>query len=129
MERHSMAARKYQILAFFILSILFQNAKTTRAQSGGSSGNNLALLAASMQPGTFALLNQDGDGSGYGQNLVDGLTPTGEGVGTVFAYAQKAAYDPVSDKVYFKGAPHGGQPETITYDVVTNRWTNTGLLT
>src|SRR5262245_44712774 len=70
-----------------------------------STGNALASVAAAMSPGSFALLNHDGDASGYNRDLVDGLTPQNTGVGTVFAYAQKATYDPVTDKVFFKGAP------------------------
>src|SRR5262245_9956058 len=52
-----MAGRLFYLLSFLSLCLLTQNEKTAHAQFG----NALASLAASMQPGTFALLNQDGD--------------------------------------------------------------------
>jgi len=93
------------------------------------SNSVLGTLAASMKPGTFALLNQDGDASGYSwTGFLKGGGPDSAAVGSIFGYAQKAAYDPVGDKVYFKGAPHfqgrsGFWATQITYDVATNRWT------
>jgi hypothetical protein len=89
----------------------------------------LGELAASMEPGTFALLNQDGDASGYSwDGFLKGGGPDSAAVGSIFGYAQKAAYDPVEDKVYFKGAPHYQGRRNfwathITYDVGRNRWT------
>src|SRR5262245_15243561 len=86
----------------------------------------LARLAASMKPGTWAMLNKDGDDSGYGTKLTD------SGVGGLFGYASKAAYDPVRRRVFFFGSGHHGKstPEYyaeiikfIAYDVDTNRWT------
>ncbi|MCX7590576.1 MAG: hypothetical protein N2255_03000, partial [Kiritimatiellae bacterium] len=88
------------------------------------SNSILAKLAASMQPGTFALLNQHGDESGYSWELVDGRAPNGHGVGSIFGYAQKAAYDPVTDTVIFSGGAHDGVTETIRYDITSNRWIN-----
>src|SRR6476620_9966195 len=117
-----MARRKYLVFGILFLSaLLIQSTRTTQAQSGS---NRLAAIAASMQPGTFALLNQENDGSGYNRNLIDGMSPAGLGVGSIFGFAQKAVYDPVQDRVHFSGGAHDGQTETIHYDVATNRWTN-----
>jgi hypothetical protein len=91
----------------------------------------LGKLAAEMKPGTFALLNQDGDESGYSwSGFLVGGGPGSNSVGSIFAYAQKAAYDPIEDKVYFKGAPHfqgksGYWATLAVYDVATNRWSAT----
>src|SRR5215813_12130505 len=100
MEGRRVTKRKFILLALLVFfSFLFQERWNLRAQGAGSV---LANLAASMQPGSFALLNQDGDGSGYNANLIDGKDPaTGMGVGSIYGYAQKAAYDPVADRVYF----------------------------
>src|SRR5262249_5886560 len=86
----------------------------------------LARLAASLKSGTWAVLNKDGDASGYGTKLTD------SGVGGLFGYASKAAYDPVRRRVYFFGSGHHNQstPEYyaaiikfIVYEVDKNRWT------
>src|SRR5262245_23649591 len=39
-----------------------------------SGMNAVAAVASAMQPGTFALLNQDGDASGYSRGMLDGIT-------------------------------------------------------
>lgn len=59
-----------------------------------------------MQPGTWALLNQESDGSGYGSAL------TTDGIGGVFGYAQKAVYDPIDDCAWFTGGGHS-QPGAV----------------
>src|SRR5262245_30468401 len=88
--------------------------------------NVLARLAASQKPGTWAVLNKDGDDSGYGLKFTD------SGVGGLFGYASKAAYDPVHRRVYFFGSGHHNMntPEYyaaiikfIVYEVDKNRWT------
>ncbi len=86
----------------------------------------LARLAAALKPGTWAVLNKDGDESGYGAKFTD------SGVGGLFGYASKAAYDPVRRRVYFFGSGHHNMnsPEHyaaiikfIVYEVDRNRWT------
>jgi len=124
-----MTKRRFILLTVLVLSsIVIQNAQNIRAQSV-SSGSTLANVAASMAPGTFALLNQSGDGSGYDANLLDGSSNCIP-VGSIFGYAQKAVYDPITDRVYFSGASHASSgactTETIHYDVATNRWATDG---
>src|SRR5262249_36427395 len=60
----------------------------------------LARLAASLKPGTWAMLNKDGDESGYGVKFTD------SGIGTMFGYASKATYDPVRRRVFFFASGH-----------------------
>jgi hypothetical protein len=74
--------------------------------------DSLAKLAASMKPGTWAMLNKDGDDSGYGTKLTD------SGVGGLFGYASKAAYDPVRRRVYFFGSGHHNQPTAEHYAAI-----------
>src|SRR5262245_25855943 len=66
-----------------------------------AEANELSELANSMQPGTWARLNVDGDSSGYGLDL---MCP--DGVGCVTGFAYKAAYDPIATRVHFTGSPH-----------------------
>jgi hypothetical protein len=54
-------------------------------QKAADTPSALARLAASLKPGTWALLNKDGDESGYGAKFTD------SGVGGLFGYASKAA--------------------------------------
>ena len=86
----------------------------------------LAKLAAALKPGTWALLNKDGDDSGYGTKFTD------SGIGGLYGYASKATYDPVRRRVYFFGSGHHGMstPEYyadiikfIVYEVDRNKWT------
>jgi hypothetical protein len=82
-----------------------------------------------MQPGTFALLNEAGDGSGYeyssGATLggMAGSPTCGPANGGMFAYASKGAYDAAGNAVYFSGAPHASSGTclntTAKYDVAT----------
>ena len=102
--------------------VLFASAAWPAAPEAPSE-TRIGKLAAAMQPGTFALLNQAGDASGYSGDLVDGVVK-GNGVGSIFGYAHRAAYDPVSDTVYFVGQAHDGATEMVYYRVATNTWTN-----
>src|SRR5215471_14651733 len=66
-----MSKRAYLMPVLLIsLSAYYLPTKITGAQNEGSSGSALSTIAASMQPGTFALLNYDGDASGYGKNML-----------------------------------------------------------
>jgi len=116
-------ARRACLIVAVVISVVAAN-NQSKAQT---STNLLAAKAAALSPGQWVLLNQEGDGSGYTRDLVDGLTPSGAGVASIFAYSQKAAYDPVARKVHFIGAPHGGQTEHIVYDIATNTWRNDGI--
>jgi len=111
------------LVTVIFLSAYYLPAKKTDAQNVGSSGAVLSTIAASMQPGSFALLNYDGDASGYGKNLLS----TG-GVSSIMGYASKAVYDPVSDRVYFSGGEHDGKTKTIHYDIASNTWAEDGLV-
>src|SRR6187401_672319 len=62
------------------------------------AGSALARLAARLKPGSWAVLNKDGDDSGYGLKFTD------SGIGTMFGYASKATYDPVRRRVFFFGS-------------------------
>jgi hypothetical protein len=104
-------------------AVLADEKKAPRDRPDGSA---LAQLAAKLKPGAWAVLNKDGDDSGYGSKLTD------SGIGTLFGYASKAAYDPVRRRVFFFGSGHHNQatPEHyaeiikfIVYEVDTNRWT------
>jgi hypothetical protein len=76
-----------------------------------------------IKPGTFALLNEVGDDSGYRSSLTDDLQTNGVHH-SFFAFAQKAVYDPIADQVLFSGAPNGSSPNALVrYDVATNKWT------
>src|SRR5215468_8120360 len=95
-------------------------------QKAADATSALARLAASLKPGAWAVLNQDGDGSGYGPKFTD------SGIGTLFGYASKAAYDPARRRVFFFGSGHHGRstPEYyaeiikwVVYEADTNRWT------
>ena len=116
-----MVSRQYQILGLLIFSVLLHG--TISAQSGTNSGSALSTLAASMQPGTFALLDYEGDASGYGKNMLS----TG-GSSSIMGFASKAAYDPVTDRVYFSGGEHNGKTKTIHYDIASNTWADDGLV-
>jgi hypothetical protein len=114
---------KHLFFAVLISLLLLTYSKGRLTAQGAAK---LAQIAGAMQPGTFALLNDVDDGSGWSADLVDGLTPGRQGVGSIFAYAQKAAYDASSDRIIFSGGAHDGQTETIRYDVATNTWMNDG---
>jgi hypothetical protein len=79
-----------------------------------------------MQPGTFALLNEEGDGSGYGWSLFSDVRQE-RGAGSILDFAQKAVHDPVADQVLFCGAPHGAtgihSNKLVHYDVAAGKWT------
>src|SRR5262245_44122619 len=111
-----MSIGKKVILTLVIVAV-FGFARTTPAQRRGPSTNVLSSIAASMPSGSFALLNKEGDSSGYGR----GLLLTG-GSSSIMGFASKAAYDPVTDRVYFSGGEHNGKTLTIHYEIATNTW-------
>src|SRR5262245_1828085 len=91
-----------------------------------SDRSPLARLAASLKPGTWAMLDKDGDASGYG------LKFTESGIGTMFGYASKAAYDPVRRRVFYFGSGHHNMATNeyyaecmkfVVYEVDKDRWT------
>jgi len=81
--------------------------------------------ALEMQSGTFALLNQDGDDSGYGWKLLRNAGQAGDDRNSIFTLAQKAVYDSGADQVLFSGAQAANRPHTnrlLRYDVASNKW-------
>src|SRR5215510_5756234 len=97
-----MTKLKHAVLALLICSSsLVSQQRQSVLQEGTKAETALRDLAASMQPGTFALLNQSGDDSGYDASLTDGANSGCTPVGSIFGYAQKAVYDPIADRVYF----------------------------
>src|SRR5262245_54897051 len=89
----------------------------------------VAKLAASLRPGSWGVLNQDKDPSGWGLELTD----SGVGKGGALVYASKAAYDPVRRRVFFMASGHSHEPESLerndrvmkllVYEVDKNKWT------
>jgi hypothetical protein len=91
---------------------------TAQAASAGA----LASLASSMQPGTFAELTGM-NGWNNGSVLVPtefGCTPGDY----ITQYAEKAGWDPVSDRVLFVGQSHGNcyGGRFVIYTEATNTW-------
>lgn len=85
----------------------------------------LQEVAAVTPVGAFAVLNQPGDGSGYGPDL------TSSGQGGIYGFASKAAYDPVRNRVFHLAAGHNGGAgnpiKFIGYDVTANTWSSLPL--
>ena len=83
-------------------------------------------LAASMQAGSWAVLNTNGLNSAlvtYGCNGV-----------SILGYSDGAMWDPVDSKFYHMGSPHCGgaagcHAKLIEYDEATNTWSDCGGLT
>lgn len=101
------------------------------------SQNHLQSVISAMAPGTFALLSEAGDGTGYeyssgatlgGSFGGSSCVPSGGGM---FAFSSKGVYDATTDAVYFSAAPHitSGvcRNTTIKYNIATNTWTNLGV--
>src|SRR5262245_760126 len=106
--------------------VLFGAPIHAAAPPAADTKSALARLAASLKPGKWAVLNKDGDGSGYGAKFTD------SGIGGLYGYASKAAYDPARRRIYFFGSGHHNQntPEYyaaiikfIVYEVDRDRWT------
>src|SRR5262245_56911969 len=113
------------VLALALFSLPARGAEPVTPKAAEST-SALARLAASLKPGGWAMLNKDGDSSGYGLKFTD------SGVGTLYGYASKAAYDPTRRRVFFFGSGHHNMstPEYyaaiikfIVYVVDKNRWT------
>lgn len=86
---------------------------------------HLQEVAAATPVGAFAVLNQPGDGSGYGETL------TSSGQGGIYGFASKAAYDPARNRVFHLAAGHNGGAgnpiKFIGYDVTANTWSSLPL--
>src|SRR5262245_22134217 len=120
-EEDGMGKRTFAVLALMLVGSLAQ-----AVEPKASEKSPLARLADSLKPGTWAMLNKDGDASGYG------LKFTESGIGTMFGYASKATYDPVRRRVFFFAYGHHNQNSEavyaemmkfIVYEVDKNRWT------
>src|SRR5688500_681321 len=85
--------------------------------------SQLEKLAASLQPGAFVILNEDGDGSGYGA----GFTLSGTGQGGMYTFAKNAAYDAIHKRVFFMAGGHdvgqGARINFTAYDIPSNKHT------
>jgi hypothetical protein len=90
-----------------------------------SSGGLLRTVSAGLSAGKWAILNQDGDASGYNRDLLvacSGPNNGGSCSDTVINYADKGLWDPLSEKIHFLGAGHLTAWKFLTYDVATNTW-------
>lgn len=81
---------------------------------------HLETVASITPVGTFAVLNQDGDGSGYNAAFV----ASGTAQGGMFTFASKAVYDSVHRRIFHcaAGHPAGSLFKSICYDVDSNTW-------
>src|SRR5262245_31776413 len=102
-----MCRKAAAILALLVFSPPLWAAETNSA---------LARLAASMKPGTWAVLNKDGDESGYG------LKFTESGIGTMYGYASKATYDPVRRRVFFFASGQAARERSDRQDRAGAQW-------
>jgi hypothetical protein len=87
-----------------------------------SEAGTVATLAASMSPGTFAEVTSMG---GFDNGLV--LVPLDLGCTVsdyITQFADKAAWDPVGDRVLFVGSTHGNcyAGRFVVYAETTNSW-------
>jgi hypothetical protein len=94
----------------------------TSGVEGAGAQSELAALAASMEPGTWAELTTSG--------LVEAATGTGGATNLVFPYADSTKWDPVARRALFIGSDHGGHPTPgptasfrfIELDEIDNAW-------
>jgi hypothetical protein len=117
------------LLAVSVATALAACAQPAEKKAPAPENSPLAKLAVSLKPGTWVVLNQDGDGSGYGLKF----TESGVGQGGIFGFASKATYDPVHRRVFHYASGHSVVPPTekvlddvmkfIVYEVDTNKWT------
>jgi hypothetical protein len=77
----------------------------------------LSDLAATLSPGQWAVLNSNGDASGFSASLLS------TGNDNVFNYADKGAWDPLAKKVRFIGQGHYEPQKYVSYAEATNTWT------
>ena len=76
----------------------------------------MASVAASLQPGTWAVLNTSGFNSG------SVLVPKTVGK-SILQYANKAVWDPKARRFMFMGAPHYEPHRFVIFNEATNGWT------
>lgn len=81
--------------------------------SGAAIASELGELAASMAPGTFAELDT---------GLSGDFLYTEGAAQSMFAFADSANWDPISNRFSFLGSPHGAHDKLIIYDEATNSW-------
>jgi hypothetical protein len=91
------------------LAIVFALVSPALASDGTVIGN----LAAQMQPGTWAELTS--------QNIQSTLTSSGSSQG-ITSYANSAAWDPVSRRLFFIGGDHNDAPRFVSYSAQGNSW-------
>src|SRR5262245_28366332 len=94
------------------------------ALAAQAHASKLSDLAAAMQPGTWALLDRDGDSSGWGRAITTSWT------GSALGFAMKAVYDPIDDAVHFGGGGHSsgqaGSYRQLRYRVALDKWDDLG---
>jgi hypothetical protein len=80
--------------------------------------SELAQLATSMEPGTWAELHTEGF-------TWDAIASSGDAGGNIFDYSDSATWDPNSHKLFFIGKGYAQRPwKFISYDEATNTWTH-----
>jgi len=84
--------------------------------SPASWASALGDLASTLSPGQWAVLNTNGDSSGYSASLLS------TGTDNIFNYANKGTWDPSARKVRFVGQGHYEQQKYVTYTEATNSW-------
>jgi hypothetical protein len=79
--------------------------------------SELQQLADSMQPGTWAALETNG----MNQEFLNTSGYNGASF-SILQYANKAQWDPISEKYLFLGSPHDNPFKFIIYDSKSNTW-------
>lgn len=98
-----------------------------RAQLGAAAGSTsrLATLSASLEPGQWTILNNDGDSSNYNWDLLvacKDANNSGDCGDTIINYADKGLWDPNTKEIHFLGAGHLRAWKFITYTASTDKW-------
>jgi hypothetical protein len=106
--------RTYAFIQGWLLPVLLVWASSRAQGSGGqqSSGTELAKLAASMEPGSWAELKT----VGYGSELLKVQNHH------ILEYTDTAVWAPGSQQVLFIGQGHYSAVKFITYSAATNSW-------
>src|SRR5882724_7142326 len=103
------------VITFIASAFVLFHLQTTSAPAAPQSGNVLANTAASMQPGTWAVLTTN--------NINPTLGPTfGGSSNNVLAEGPEMQWDPTSQQVFFFGSDHCDLSQFISYNANTNTW-------
>ena len=87
-------------------------------------GSTLEDAAAAAVPGSWVVLNQQGDGSGYGYELLKACGAGGGDCGdNILNYADKGLWSPSAREIHFLGKGAGGREfKFISYSESSNTW-------